>query len=121
MSAIPDNVPTLSAPIKSIPATSTAYFNTAAFALPALGTFGNEGLNVVRMPGLNSTQFNLSKEQTFHSSLKHQYGKFEAEFFNLFNHPAYNGIGTTYGSAAFGTINSALDPRNINFKLKFSF
>jgi hypothetical protein len=114
--------PNVVGPYKIHPGNINAYFNTAAFAMPALGTFGNEGLNVIRMPGLNSTQFNLSKKQTFHIFAETPVtAKFEAEFFNLFNHPAFNGIGTTYGSAAFGTINSALDPRNINFKLKFSF
>jgi len=114
--------PNVVGPYKIHPGNINGYFDTTAFALPALGTFGNEGLNVVRMPGLNSTQFNLSKKQTFHVfSETPVTAKFEAEFFNPFNHPAYNGIGTTYGSAAFGTITSALDPRNINFKLKFSF
>jgi hypothetical protein len=46
---------------------------------------------------------------------------FQAQFFNLFNHPSFNGVGTTYGSATFGKITSALDPRNIAFRLKFSF
>lgn len=40
---------------------------------------------------------------------------------NLFNHPVFNGVGTTVGAATFGKIASALDPRNIAFKLKFSF
>jgi len=36
------------------------YFNTSAFALPALGTFGNEGSNVLRGPGIaNSVNLNF--------------------------------------------------------------
>jgi hypothetical protein len=98
------------------------YFSTANFTQPALGTFGNEGLNTIRQPGINSTQFNLAKKATFHLVGDTPItAKFEGEFFNLFNHPAFNGIGTTVGSATFGKITSALDPRNVTFKLKFSF
>jgi hypothetical protein len=98
------------------------YFSTANFSQPALGTFGNAGLNTIRQPGLNSTQFNLSKKATFNLvGDKPVTAKFEGEFFNLFNHAAFNGVGTTVGSATFGKITSALDPRNIVFKLKFSF
>jgi len=98
------------------------YFSTANFTQPALGTFGNLGLNTIRQPGLNSTQFNLSKKATFRliGDLPVT-AKFEGEFFNLFNHPAFNGLGTTVGAATFGKITSALDPRNIVFKAKFSF
>lgn len=98
------------------------YFSTANFSQPALGRFGDLGLNTIRQPGLNSTQFNLSKKATFHLIGDTPVtAKFEGEFFNLFNHPAFNGIGTTVGAATFGKITSALDPRNIAFKLKFSF
>jgi hypothetical protein len=54
-------------------------------------------------------------------SFEHVTVKFEGEFFNLFNHANFNGLGTTYGAATFGTITSALDPRQIEFKLKVSF
>ena len=37
-----------------------------ALRQPAFGAFGNLGLNTIRQPGLNSTQFNLSKKATFH-------------------------------------------------------
>lgn len=98
------------------------YFSTANFTQPALGTFGNLGLNTIRQPGLNSTQFNLSKKATFRLIGDAPVtAKFEGEFFNLFNHPAFNGLGTTVGAATFGKITSALDPRNIVFKVKFSF
>lgn len=92
------------------------------FSQPALGTFGNLGLNTIRQPGLNSTQFNLSKKATLHLiGDTPATAKFESEFFSLFNHPAFNGVGITVGSATFGKITSALDPRNIAFKLKLSF
>jgi hypothetical protein len=99
-----------------------SYFSTANFTQPAFGTFGNEGLNTIRQPGLNSSQFNIAKKATFRLVGDTPItAKFEGEFFNLFNHPGFNGLGTTVGSATFGKITSALDPRNVAFKLKFSF
>jgi hypothetical protein len=47
--------------------------------------------------------------------------KFEAQFYNIVNHANFNGVGLSFGSAAFGTLTSALDPRNIQFRLKASF
>jgi hypothetical protein len=98
------------------------YFSTSSFALPALGTFGNTGLNTVRLPGLNSTQFSVAKKATFHVASEHAVTTaFQAQFFNLFNHSSFNGVGTTYGAVTFGKITPALEPRNIAFRLKFSF
>jgi hypothetical protein len=109
-------------PIKTHPGDVVDYFDTSAFALPAPGTFGNEGLDVIRLPGIDLTNFTLVKNQNFHFfGQKPVNARFEAEFFNIFNHPSFNGLGTTFGSPAFGTITSALDPRNVAFKLKFSF
>lgn len=93
------------------------YFSTASYALPSSGHFGNEGLNDIRGPGIDLTQVNLAKNAT----IKKVNIKFETEFFNLFNHANFNGLGLTYGSANFGQLTSALDPRNIQFKLKASF
>jgi hypothetical protein len=98
------------------------YFSTSSFALPALGTFGNTGLNTVRLPGLNSTQFSVAKKATFYVASEHAVTTaFQAQFFNLFNHSSFNGVGTTYGAVTFGKITAALEPRNIAFRLKFSF
>ena len=57
-------------------------FNTAAFAQPAKGTFGNSGNNMMRGLGLNNTDFSMIKNTVIHDSLKFQL-RFEA--FNVFN------------------------------------
>jgi len=94
-----------------------AYFNTAAFSAPNAGTFGDESYNTGRGPGIDLWQLNVAKNEAF----EHVRVKFEGEFFNIFNHANFNGLGTTYGAATFGKITSALDPREIQFRLKFSF
>ena len=57
-------------------------FNTAAFAQPATGTFGDSSNGMMRGLGLNNTDFSLIKTTTIHESLNFQI-RFEA--FNLFN------------------------------------
>ena len=60
---------------------------------------------------------NISKNGNF----EHLQVKFEGQFFNIFNHANFNGLGTVYGAATFGKLTSALDPREIQFRLKLSF
>jgi hypothetical protein len=57
-------------------------FNTAAFAQPAAGTFGNSSNNMMRGLGLNNSDFSLIKNTTIHDSLGFQ---LRFEFFNVFN------------------------------------
>lgn len=109
--------PNFVAPLNYSSRNVTGYFNTSAFALPTAGTFGNESYGAVRGPGLDLWQLNVSKNGSF----EHMKVKFEGELFNIFNHANFNGLGTTYGAATFGKITSALDPREIQFRLKFSF
>ncbi len=99
------------------PRNVSAYFNTSSFAVPSAGTFGNESYGAVRGPGLDLWQMNISKNGTF----EHLQVKFEGQFFNIFNHANFNGLGTVYGAATFGKLTSALDPREIQFRLKLSF
>jgi hypothetical protein len=92
----------------SMPKQLTQWFSTATFAMPALGAFGNEGRNVIVGPGINDWDISFSKRTAITEKMSVQ---FRAEFFNLFNHPQWSGIGSTYGSATFGQITSARDPR----------
>ena len=47
--------------------------------------------------------------------------QFRAEFFNVLNHPSFNSIDTGVGDGAFGHVNGANDPREIQFGLKMFF
>jgi hypothetical protein len=47
--------------------------------------------------------------------------QFRAEFFNVLNITNFNNPVTTLGSANFGFITSARDPRIIQFGAKFNF
>jgi hypothetical protein len=94
------------------------WFNTSAFALPALGTFGNLGRNVVTGPGTNNWDASLQKNFQIKEKLRFQ---FRAEFYNAPHHFSWLGVGTTLGNANFGQITSASDPRSLQFGLRMDF
>ena len=61
---------------------STQWFNPNAFVVPAAGTFGNVGRNVLTGPGLATWDFSVLKE----THLVERYNlQFRAEIFNLLN------------------------------------
>ena len=94
------------------------WFNTAAFAEPAAGFFGNAGRNIIREPGIHKWDMSFFKNNRITESVNLQ---FRAEFFNIFNHASFNGIDTTFGSGSFGRVTSARDPRIIQLGLKLGF
>ena len=98
--------------------TLTNWFNTGAFAVPTVATFGNAPNNDVRGPGENNWDFGIYKQFPIKESLKL---RFRAQFFNFFNHPSFNGIDAGYGSLAFGDVTSALAPRATQLSLEVAF
>lgn len=97
-----------------------SWFNRAAFASPALGTFGNMGRNMLRGPGLFVIDFSAFKAFVMPYSEKHKL-EFRAEFFNLLNHANLNSPNTTRTNSLFGRITSAGEPRIIQLGLRYSF
>lgn len=106
--------------------------NNAAFSLPATGTSGTAPRNFVR--GFGATQFNLAARRDFrlHDDLVLH---FRAETFNLFNHPNFGYIDSTYSDALFGQATKSLNAslgtlasqyqqggaRSMQFALKMTF
>ncbi|MCC6363744.1 MAG: carboxypeptidase regulatory-like domain-containing protein [Bryobacterales bacterium] len=98
--------------------TFNRYFNTAAFAAPAAGTFGNSGRNNLRRPGTRNWDMSISKRFRF---TENKSFVLRGDFFNILNHLSYNSIQTTLGNAGFGTINGADPARVIQLALRFEF
>ncbi len=98
--------------------TPERWFNTAAFAFPPPGTFGNAGRNIVDGPGFQSVNASLIKNTNLTESVNLQ---LRAEVFNLFNHPNFNLPDNFLGSPTFGQITSARDPRHIQLGIKLLF
>ncbi len=94
------------------------YLNPAAFAQPAVGTLGNVGRNSVKAPGTWSFDVALSRAIRFRES---QRVEFRAEAFNLLNSFRAGNPNTSVNNANFGVIRTALDPRIMQFALKYVF
>lgn len=95
-----------------------AWFSTGSFALPALGAFGNSGRNIITGPGINNWDLSFSKRTDLRENIALQ---FRAEFFNLFNHTQWSGVGSTLAAGTFGQVTSARDPRITQFGLRLLF
>jgi hypothetical protein len=98
--------------------TPEQWFNTAAFAFPPLGSFGNAGRNILTGPGYQNLNASLLKNTPLSERFNLQ---FRAEVFNLFNHPNFNLPDNFLGSPTFGRITSAREPRHIQFGIKLLF
>ena len=94
------------------------YFNVAAFAPNAIGTYGNSGKNILRGPRYFDTDMGLLKNFAIVERMALQ---FRAEFFNVFNNVNFNSPQNYLGSSSTGQITSAGNPRVLQFALKLSF
>ncbi len=96
-----------------------AWFNTAAFAQNAPGTFGGTGVNWLYGPGNWNVDMAAAKNLKITESRKLE---FRTSFYNLFNHANLGNPNTTLLNATFGRITSmSNNPRVIEFGLKFAF
>jgi hypothetical protein len=96
----------------------TQWLNPAAFALPALGTLGNMGRATLRLP--TAWQFDVALARVFRLR-EAQSVEFRAEAYNVLNSFRPGEINTTLTSTQFGKIRTALDPRILQFALKYVF
>jgi hypothetical protein len=94
------------------------WFNPAAFAQNAPGTFGTSGRNIVRGPSETTIDFGVAKMIPIAGDWKMQ---FRAEVFNLPNLVNLGNPNTNASSAQFGRITSAGSPRVIQLALKLIF
>ncbi len=98
--------------------TVSRWFNTSAFTTAPQFTLGTSTRNPVRGPGYRNLDLALMKQVSLPAATTLQV---RAEVFNLTNTPPLGAPNGTFGSAAFGTITSAADPRVIQLAVKFLF
>jgi len=111
----------------------TLYLNPAAFALPDMGTTGNIGRNSIQGPGTWSFDVGLSRAFRVKES---QRLELRAEAYNVLNSfrpgcPSgttgtgggcpLGGVNAIVSSNVFGQIRNSLDPRIMQFALKYLF
>ena len=94
------------------------WFDKSAFVAAGQFSIGNSSRNPVRGPGLQDADLMLGK--TFRLSERVNF-EFRAEAFNVSNTPPLNDPNGSFGSAAFGTITSAGNPRDFEFAGKIRF
>lgn len=96
----------------------TEWFDTASFAAPNAGFFGNASNGTIRGPGYTSV--NVSLYKTF--PITHRFStQFRAEAFNIANHPNFINVDTALGDGNYGQVTSAGDPRILEFALKLLY
>jgi hypothetical protein len=97
-----------------------AFFDTAAFAVPAAGTFGDAARDAVTGPGSFSTNLSLMKGMRFG---KDQTRRLDISLrtTNIFNHPNFSGLDTSFPSLTFGRVASTATMRVLNLNLRFNF
>jgi hypothetical protein len=98
--------------------TPQRWFNTAAFAMPARGQFGNAGRNVLDGPGFATINASVLKDTAVTETLVVQ---FRAEAFNLLNRTNYDLPDIFLGSPTFGRVLSAQSARRVQLGLKLLF
>jgi hypothetical protein len=89
-----ERVDFVSNPNSGAPHKRSEWWNPAAFAIPANGTFGNAGINSLRGPGYWDDDLSLFRDISLSEKYKLQ---FRLEAFDVFNHPNLGnpGGGTT--------------------------
>jgi hypothetical protein len=128
-----DRVDLVGNPYANIPVLTNTlavqYFNPAAFAKPAAGTFGTLGRDALYGPGFGSVDFSLFKNIPIKERI---HAQFRVEIFNLLNRTNWANPTATLTSSSFGeltnTKNAASapglgfgEPRNVQLALKIIF
>jgi len=93
------------------------WFDTSAFSLPAFGTFGTAGRNILEGPGYANVNVALLK----HVPLGAARLQLRAEAFNIFNRANFGLPDNFFGSPTFGRILTADAPRRVQLGARLLF
>jgi hypothetical protein len=102
-----------------------AFFNPLAFNSsclpPMIGDgygYGNSSVGFILGPGQDNTDLSVHKS----IAIKESKMELRVELFNAFNHPQFMGPDTNVPDPGFGKIiSTSVNPRLIQFALKYSF
>ncbi|PYS29287.1 MAG: hypothetical protein DMG11_09480 [Acidobacteria bacterium] len=100
--------------------TPSRFFDTSAFRIPAEGTFGNSGRNVIIGPGIWNVDAAVTRTLRLSDATRAQ---FRTDFYNVLNHPNFVAPPSMQNFAdapdTFGVLFVARSPRILQFGLKF--
>jgi hypothetical protein len=97
---------------------ASEWFDRSAFVAAGQFSIGNSSRNPVRGPGLQDADLMIGKMFRISERVNLE---FRAEVFNVSNTPPLNDPNGSFGSAAFGTITSAGNPRDFELAGKVRF
>jgi hypothetical protein len=97
---------------------ATQWFNTSAFATAPQFALGTSSRNPVRGPGFRNLDLAIVRRVALSARRTLE---IRAEVFNVTNTPPLGAPNGVFGSAAFGTITTAADPRVIQLAVKLIF
>jgi hypothetical protein len=92
------------------------FFETGAFSLPAIGTYGNSPRGAFSGPANVNTDLAILKDVNVSEAMRLQ---FRAEFFNIFNQVNFGNPIGSIANARFGGITGAAAGRSTQLGLKF--
>jgi hypothetical protein len=98
--------------------TLTKWFSTDAFLANGPGQYGNAGRSIIT--GNKTINFDVSLTRRFNITEQQRF-EFRAEGFNVLNLMRPGNPNTSLNSSLFGQVTSALDPRIMQFALKYVF
>ncbi|HEV2710525.1 MAG TPA: carboxypeptidase regulatory-like domain-containing protein [Edaphobacter sp.] len=99
--------------------TTSKWFNTAAFAVPAQYTFGNVGRNTMQSQRWINLDSSVIRSFPF---WREDRIEFRAEGFNILNHPVFGGPQNDISNTNFGAVTSqANSPRQLQLSGKIIF
>jgi hypothetical protein len=113
---------------KETPTLPGTYFNTSAFAEPAVGTIGNAGVNILRQHSYSNFDLALGKTVPIGLGEKRVF-KLRLEAYNALNHPEFTTVNSTaqfnaagvQTNASFGLPSADRGPRILSLDLRFQF
>jgi hypothetical protein len=96
------------------------WFNPAHFQQPAPGAFGNSGRDILEGPGMVEVDFSVFKNFQLSERFRLE---FRSEFFNIVNHPNFQGssINDDFDATGAGSLTAANPSRQIQFALKLYY
>lgn len=98
--------------------TVSEWFNTAVFAVPPTGQFGDSQRNLIVGPGIIDFDMALSKTILLKESRSLE---FRIAANNVFNHANFSGLDTVVNSPTFGRVTSVASMRKMQLMARFNF
>jgi trimeric autotransporter adhesin len=95
------------------------FFNTAAFSLPAPGTFGNAGRNIIIGPGTSNLNLGLTRNINFGQANRGLSIQILAS--NLLNDVQFASVDTNVNSPTFGYVTGVRAMRRLQILTRFRF